>query len=125
MGDNNTKAKAEYLSGGVFNCLYDEYFTLIYAQNKLYDFLGYTPEEMEQLFHNHLLECIYSDDRKALKEEISRQLAHGNVFMYENRLTTKSGDIRWVWMSAELRFDEQQHSYFHCIFHDITNTKKD
>lgn len=124
MGDNNTKAKAEYLSGGVFNCLYDEYFTLIYAQNKLYDFLGYTPEEMEQLFHNHLLECIYSDDRKALKEEISRQLAHGNVFMYENRLTTKSGDIRWVWMSAELRFDEQQHSYFHCIFHDITNTKK-
>jgi tRNA-binding EMAP/Myf-like protein len=40
------KSRAEHVSNGVFNCLYDEYFTLLKSQNNLYEFLGYTPEEM-------------------------------------------------------------------------------
>lgn len=125
MSQSNTKVKMEYLSGGVFDCLYDEYFTLIHSPESLYAFLGYTHEEMEQLFNNHLWECIYSEDRPSLKDEIARQLYSGNVFMYENRLITKSGEIRWIWISAELKTDTLQRRYFHCIFHDITAAKKD
>lgn len=124
MGEEKGKIK-EYLAGGVFDCLCDDCFTLINSSSKLFEFLGYSKEEIQQLFHNHLLECIYIDDRPALKEEISRQLAAGNVFMYENRLITKGGDIRWIWISAELRTDVQERQYFHCIFHDNTNTKRD
>ena len=47
-----------------------------------------------------------------------------DVFMFENRLTTSTGDIRWIWISAELRRDELQRQYFHCIFHDISDSKK-
>lgn len=125
MCENGTKKKAEYLSGGVFDCLYDEYFTLINSQEGLYEFLGYTREEMDQQFHNHLWECIYREDRLSLKEEIERQISSGKVFMYENRLITKSGEVRWIWISAELRRDARQRRYFHCIFHDITVMKKD
>lgn len=120
----NRENERVYLTGGVFDCLNDDGFTLIHSPDGLYEFLGYTREEISQLFHNHLLECIYIDDRQAVKEEISRQLAAGKVFMYENRLTTKDGMIRWVWVSAELGKDECQRQYFHCIFHDITDTKK-
>lgn len=115
----------EYLSGGVFDCLYDEYFTLINSQKGLYEFLGYIHKEMEQLFHNHLWECIYREDRPFLKEEIEGQISSVKVFMYENRLITKGGEVRWAWISAELKQDALQRRYFHCIFHDITATKKD
>lgn len=117
------KSQAAHVTNGVFNCLYDEYFTLLKSENNLCEFLGYTPEEMERLFHNHLIECIHPDDRPIIKEEIAAQLAANGVFMFENRLTTSSGDIRWIWISAELRCDADQ-EYFHCIFHDITDTKK-
>lgn len=116
--------RAEHVSNGVFNCLYDEYFTLLKSQNNLYEFLGYTPEEMEQRFHNHLIECIPPDDRLPIQTEIAAQLKKHDVFMFENRLTTSTGDIRWIWISAELRRDELQRQYFHCIFHDISDSKK-
>ncbi|RGY99437.1 PAS domain-containing protein [Clostridium sp. AM58-1XD] len=110
--------------GGYFDCIYDEYFTLLRADN-VCDFLGYTRDEMEEIFHNHLIECIYQDDRQMIKKEIALQLAKGNVFMYENRLNTKGGEIRWVWISAELRENRDCGPYFHCIFHDITDVKKE
>lgn len=116
--------RAEHVSNGVFNCLYDEYFTLLKSQNNLYEFLGYTPEEMEQRFHNHLIECIHPDDRLSIQKEIAAQLKNNDVFMSENRLIISSGDIRWIWISAELRKDELQRQYFHCIFHDISESKR-
>ncbi|WP_110324093.1 PAS domain-containing protein [Hungatella effluvii] len=48
----------------------------------------------------------------SLKEEIKRQTSSGKVFMYENRLITKGGEVRWVWTSAELRRDARQRHTF-------------
>lgn len=124
MGKTDMKRNREYLPNGVFDCLYDEYFTLYKSKEGLCKFLGYTSAEMETLLHDHLVECIYPDDLQTIKEEITKQLAVCDVFMFENRLITKSGDVRWIWISAELRKDEIQDSYFHCIFHDISDAKK-
>lgn len=124
MDKKGPEYRAGHVSSGIFDCLYDEYFTLLRSRDSFYDFLGYTPQEMEQTFHNHIIECIYPDDRLLVKEKIASQLDKDNVFMFENRLVTKSGDIRWIWISAEPRTDEMQCQYLHCIFHDISDNKK-
>ena len=99
---NSSDGKSK-IGGGVFNCRYDEYFTLIDADDHLFEFLGYTREEFSERFHNHILDAVYEGDRKMVMGEISRQLKNGSVFMYENRLVKKAvlsaghGSARRLW----------------------------
>lgn len=115
------KSSAAYHTGGVFDCLYDEHFTLLDAQDSLYELLGYTREEFRDKHQDHLLDSIYTEDQEPVADEIARQLSSGNVFMYENRLITKSGRLQWIWISGELHTAEDGRKYFHCIFHDIND----
>lgn len=111
-------------SGGTFDCLYDDYFTLIETDDSIYHFLGYTRESFRETFHNRLMDAIYPEDREPIRQEIRQQLSAGNVFMYENRLIGKDGKLYWVWVSAEARNDPEKGSWFHCTFHDITDEKQ-
>lgn len=114
----------ETVDGGIFNCRYDKYFTLVNADDNLFQFLGYTREEFAHLFHNHVLDAIYEGDRETLLGEVDRQLSTSKVFRYENRLVVKGGRTRWVWVSAELVEDPEEGEILHCIFHDISREKK-
>ncbi|MDO4275422.1 MAG: diguanylate cyclase [Eubacteriales bacterium] len=118
---NGQKAIA---GGGAFNCRYDEFLTLMEADESLFDFMGFSREEFEKEFGNHVLEAIYEGDREIILEEIKRQLSKGKVFMYENRLKVKGGINRWVWVSAELKQDDTDGNWFHCTFHDISCEKE-
>lgn len=115
---------SEIKSGGIFDCLYDEYFTLIGLDDSICKFLGYTREEFQEKFHNHFLDVIYSEDREAVVKAVEEQLSIGNVFMYENRLAAQNGELYWVWVSAEVRENPDTGRWFHCIYHDITGEKK-
>lgn len=44
--------------------------------------------------------------------------------MYENRLVRNSGELCWVWVSAELKSDPERGPWFHCAYHDITEEKR-
>ena len=110
--ENSSTGKGK-IGGGVFNCRYDEHFTLIDADDYLFAFLGYTREEFAERFHNHVLDAVHEGDREMILVEISRQLKNGNVFMYENRLVKKGGTICWVWISAEFKEDKKDRNWFH------------
>ena len=112
------------VDGGIFDCRYDKYFTLVNADDNLFRFLGYTREEFAHLFHNRVLDAIYEGDRETLLGEVDRQLSTSKVFRYENRLVVKGGRMRWVWVSAELVEDQGEGEIIHCIFHDISREKK-
>ena len=75
----NSSDGMEEIGGGVFNCRYDRYFTLIDADDYLFEFLGYTREEFSELFHDHILDTVYEGDRKMVMEEIHRQLKNSKV----------------------------------------------
>lgn len=111
-------------SGGVFDCLYDEYFTLTGTDDSLYQFLGYTRESFNEQFHGHLLDVICPDDRELVLTEIKNQLSCSNVFMYENRMVSRTGELYWVWVSAEFQNDPVKGPLLHCAFHDITVEKQ-
>lgn len=114
----------EAADGGIFNCRYDKFFTLISADDSLFKFLGYTREEFAEQFDNHVLDAIYEGDREILLQEADRQFAANKVFRYENRLVGKGGRTRWVWVSAELVADAAEGELLHCIFHDISRERR-
>ncbi len=109
--------------GGIFNCKYDEFFTLSYADDSFFDYLGYTRQEFSELHQNHLINVIFKSERLDIINEIEAQVRADKVFMYENRLVCKDGSLKWVWISAELVSADKDPT-FHCIFHDITKTKE-
>lgn len=109
--------------GGVFDCQCNTFFTLIKADDSLYELLGYTKEEFKDLFNNQLLFSIYEEERAQISKEIRSQVEQNGVFMYENRLVCKGNILKWVWISAQLMRDDHGECYYHCIFHDITDNK--
>lgn len=119
--DENTYSMA---TGGIFQCKYDANWTVIYANDSLYHFLGYTKEEFETLFHNQMAGVIYPDDIQPMYETVCEQLKKGNVVINENRLVCKGGTVKWIWISCEYVEDEIQDAYFYCMFHDITRQKE-
>ena len=72
------KPDMEYMEkmipGGSFRCRYDDYWTLIDANEGLYRFIGYTAGEIRDKYQNRLIELIHPDDRAALSERIAGQL---------------------------------------------------
>lgn len=116
--------KCKIKTGGVFDCWCDLSFTLIRADDSLFNFMGYTRDEFKKYFNNHLFLAIYEEEREHILEEIDRQVRKDGVFMYENRLVCKDGSLKWIWISAQLVKLDHGEQYFHCIFHDIEEEKK-
>lgn len=123
MGEFKRTKQNNTSLGGVFDCLYDEHFTLLSADDSLFQLLGYTRDEFLTLFHNHFIEIIYAEEKANVMLEIDVQLKKGHVFMYENRLVCKNGDLKWIWISAQILKNDKGIPYFHCIFHDTTKEK--
>lgn len=115
---------AEIITGGVFDCKCNETFTLLHADESLFRFTGYTRDEFAQRYQNQIFYAIHEEDRSNIMKEIGHQVQKDGVFMYENRMICNGGILKWIWISAQLKKNAQGESYFHCIFHDITESKK-
>lgn len=106
-------------TGGSFQCRYDTDWTLIHANDSLFQFLGYTKEEFQVLFHNQLSGVICREDMERVKQTIKEQLKQGNVILYEIRVICKRGSAKWVLISCEYREDGRGNPYFYGLFHAI------
>lgn len=114
-----SKKNSKLKTGGVFDCCCDSTFTLIWADESLFNFMGYTREEFKDTFNNQFFQAIYQEQENIL-EEIERQVRKDGVFMYENRLICKDGSLKWI---AQLVKLDQNKRIFRCTFHDIEEEK--
>ena len=118
------RAQAEILNlynnipGAVFRCRFDDDYSVIDANDGLFDFLGYTREEFKAM-GNKMSAVIYPDDYKVMKNILNEQLSQGNTIHNENRLICKDGSIKWISIKAQL-FIEGDEPCFYCVFVDIT-----
>lgn len=108
--------------GAVFRCRFDDDFTIIDANDGLYEFLGYTREEFQAL-GNKLSSVIYPADLEIITEVIKEQLLHSNTIHNENRLVCKDGTIKWISNKAQLSIEGDGEECFYCVFVDITEEK--
>lgn len=121
------KPDMEYMEkmipGGSFRCRYDDYWTLIDANEGLYRFIGYTAGEIRDKYQNRLIELIHPDDRAALSERIAGQLKRGTTVISELRIICGDGSEKWGWINAELMLNQNSEPLFYCIFIDIHEWK--
>lgn len=111
------------IPGAVFRCRFDEDFSVIDANDGLFDFLGYTREEFAAM-GNRMSAVIYPDDLEIMADKLRSQLEHGNTIQNENRLVCKDGSVRWISIKAQLLDEEDGDEYFYCVFVDVTDTKQ-
>lgn len=109
------------IPGAVFRCRFDDDFTVIDANDGLFDFLGYTRAEFAAL-GSRMSAVIHPEDLSNLREKLLAQLEHGHTIHHENRLVCKDGSVKWISIKAQLL--QGSEPYFYCIFVDITDEKR-
>ncbi len=111
------------LPGAVFRCRFDADWTIIFANDGLFRFIGYTRDEFEKQLENKMAPIIYPADKAVMTEKITRQLEHGTTIKNENRLICKDGTVKWVAIHGELIAGEYNEPCFYCVAVDITEQK--
>lgn len=112
------------IPGAVFRCRFDRDFSVIEANDGLFEFIGYTREEFAAM-GSRMSSVIYPEDLERMSDVIKAQLVQGNTTIYnENRLVCKDGTIKWINIKAQLFKGEDGEAYFYCVFVDITDEKR-
>lgn len=112
------------IPGAVFRCKFNSEWTVIEANDGLFDFLGYTREEFAAM-GNRMSAVIYPDDLAIMLPIITAQISSGrHSIENENRLICKGGEVKWISIKAQLLTDEFGERSFYCVFVDITSQKE-
>lgn len=111
------------LPGGVFRCRNDACWTVLFANDGFFRFLGYTRSEFSKRFDNQMAGVIYPNDLQNVAQAMREQLKKGTTVIYENRLVCADGSIKWIWINAELTEDGAGGESLYCTFVDITSQK--
>ncbi|BDF33917.1 hypothetical protein CE91St62_19820 [Lachnospiraceae bacterium] len=111
------------IPGGVFQCRFDEDFTVIGANDGLFEFLGYSREEFAAM-GNRMSAVIYPEDLSVMPDKLNGQLKHGNTIQNQNRLVCKDGSLKWASVKAQLFTEQNGERHFYCVLVDITEEKR-
>ena len=111
------------IPGAVFRCRFDKDFSVIDANDGLFEFLGYTRAEFAAM-GNKMAAVIYPDDLAVITDILNAQLQHGNMIHNENRLICKDGEVKWISMKAQLFTEQEKEKFFYCVFVDVTEEKR-
>lgn len=107
------------IPGAVFRCRYDDAFSVIDANDGLYEFLGYTREEFAAMGNSMVL-VTHPEDMADIRDKIFSQLQIGNTFYFEKRLIGKGGAIKWISLKGQLLTEKTGERYLYCVFVDST-----
>ena len=111
------------IPGAVFRCRFDADFSVIDANDGLFEFVGYTREEFAAM-GNCMSAVFYPPDFAVIPSLLNEQLAHGNTVHHESRLVCKDGRLRWISVNAQLLTEKSGERYLYCVFVDITDEKQ-
>ncbi|MDO4546015.1 MAG: PAS domain-containing protein [Bacillota bacterium] len=111
------------IPGAVFRCRFDEDFSVLNANDGLFEFLGYTREEFAAM-GNKMSSVIYPDDLETMTDKLLQQLKHSSNIYNENRLICKDGTVKWIFIKGQLVTESDGQQYFYCVFVDITESKE-
>lgn len=111
------------IPGAVFRCRFDAGFSVIDANDGLFDFLGYTREEFAAM-GNQMTVLSSPEDMEKLVHDLKVQLHEGNNLHGETRLICKDGTMKWISLKAQHIVADDGERYFYCVFVDITEEKQ-
>lgn len=89
-------------NGGVFILSAEGDWELLYANDKYYEFHGYTPESMKRIHDNKVKNYVYAEDLPAVEKSISEGIASGlKRFDTEMRVVCGDGTVKHIMVRSE------------------------
>ncbi|MGD2269566.1 MAG: PAS domain S-box protein [Desulfobacterales bacterium] len=107
------------------NVVYKGYIdgSIDFFDDKIEKITGYSKEEFLSREKN-LLDLIYQEDRDDAKEKFIQALKTDNSYLREYRITSKSGEIKWVEEGGQIIYGENgEIEFITGAFLDITERK--
>lgn len=105
---------------GVQKCRLDEACSCIYLSDGFLRMVGFTRDEIRDLFENSFYRLLVPEDVDRVQRTIEKQLSAGeSTLELEYRLRAKDGRDLWVLDKAEI-FEEDGQKYAACVISDIT-----
>lgn len=111
------------IPGAVFRCCYDEGYSVIEANDGLFEFIGYSREAFAGM-GNRMAEVIYPGDLEGFRARMREQLSQGNTFHDEVRLVCRDGVLKWISIKAQYVSEKNGGKDLYCVFVDITDEKR-
>ena len=108
---------------GTYRCLNDGTFSLEDCGTALSSVVGYSSQEIKDMFHNNLLELTLPEDRPEFLQKVAQQLTVGNDVELACRLYRKGGGVIWVLNKAHRVVSENGSEYLCGVITDITRSR--
>lgn len=84
------------MAGLVLRCRNDRWQTVAEGGDQLAALLGYSEEELRDIYQNRFLDIVLPEDREALMSHVNKQLSQASTVAVEYRLLGNDGHIIWV-----------------------------
>lgn len=118
------KALSDNVPGGVLQLRYDKDLTIMYASDGFYNLVGYSREEITELFNNRFWEMIHEEDRNETIQNWTEQMEFGSTVVLEYRVKRRDGTYIWLLENGQMIMDAYGNESFYCLLVDINKDKE-
>ncbi len=111
-----------YIPGGILKAKYDQFFTIVEANSGYFDLVGYSKEEIRDLFLNRGSATLHPEDAAPAAEDLLRQISNSpcQKFNLNCRLVNKIDGYKHVQFSGRLATEHSGEQFFYFQLIDIT-----
>ncbi|HEY9633685.1 MAG TPA: adenylate/guanylate cyclase domain-containing protein [Coleofasciculaceae cyanobacterium] len=114
-----------HLPGMAYRCLNDVNWTMLFVSEGCYRLTGYPTEAFttqKTVTYNQL---IHPEDQKPVWDEVQAALENNRLFQMTYRITTATGELKWVWEQGRGIFNSSEELlYLEGFITDITDRKQ-
>ncbi len=120
---NDIKYASTFVPSGILVVKLDEHFTLAEANDYYFDMIGYTREEVRDIFNNRGILIMDAQKRIEILEYFNRHLQENpdGLMNFTTQFTIKSGAIHTYNLSGKIAISENGEPRLYASVTDITN----
>lgn len=114
-----------HLPGMVFRCNYDDEWSLTFASGGSFALTGYPASAFIEKKQSYTA-LVHPEDRELLDKVIRTGLWENGAYQFTYRITTASGELKWVWEQGWGLYTPEGELYaFEGLISDITERRMD
>ncbi len=120
---NDIKYASSFMPGGMVVAKLDRHFTLVEANDYYFDMIGYTREEVRDVFKNRGANLMNPEGKAEILESVGRAIQDDPDAYIEstNKFTLQSGEERTYKMNGKIAVNESGQTRLYASITDITD----
>lgn len=97
-----------HLPGIVYRCRNNHDWTMEFVSDGVMELTGYPADDFIESRRRSFADLIHEDEQERLFDEVQASIAQRSSFNVTYRITTATGETRWLWEQGKATFDDQR-----------------